>query len=418
MSATSPRVRLDGAGKCYVRYEEKPTLVGAFGHLTPRARRPRIWALRNCSLELRRGESVGVMGLNGSGKSTLLQVMAGVTAPSEGRVDVSGRIAPLIQVGVGFHPELTGRENVYVNATILGLTRRQIDAIFDEVVDFAELADVIDTPVKFYSSGMYVRLGFSVAAAVSPDVLLVDEVLAVGDIAFQLKSVERMERSIASGAAMVLVSHNVHLIRRICSRSVVLAQGRVIFDGATDDAISAFYHSVGRRLSLDSGEIGSSADDAAVSVDIELLDSVGRPTRHVQSRETVSVRLEATLRRSVSAPTVGIILSNAAGVQVYREMFPGRLGQSRGDGTLTCSFSLSLDLARGTYYVDAGILEAGFELAQVLAWSRPIMFHVSGRELVDGAIDLGARLEIDDDNTGASLAFADDNTSRRLRRSR
>ena len=395
MSTAAPLVRLLGVGKRYVRYEEQPTLLSALGHLAPRRRRARIWALRDCSLELSRGESLGVMGLNGSGKSTLLQVMAGVTAPSEGEVRVGGRIAPLIQVGVGFHPELTGRENVYVNATILGLTRERIDALFDEIVDFAELAEVIDTPVKFYSSGMYVRLGFSVAAAASPDVLLVDEVLAVGDIAFQLKSVERMERTIESGAAMVLVSHNVHLIRRLCARSLVLQQGRVIFDGGTDEAISAFYQSVGRRPSA-GGPAGAGVPGGdEVSVDVEVLDRAGRPTRHVVTGDTVTVRLDGRLGRSVESATLGIIVSNAGGVQVYREMFPGRLGARRDPGRLACSFEITLGLAHGTYYVDAGILEGGFDLGQVVAWSRPVLFHVSGRELVDGAVDLGARVRID-----------------------
>jgi hypothetical protein len=236
-----------------------------------------------------------------------------------------------------------------------------------------------------------------VASAVFPDVLLVDEILAVGDIAFQLKSMAKMQRIVESGAAMVVVSHNVNLIRQLCQRSLVLESGRVVFNGATDEAISAFYHSMGRRPAIDGDRSVITGDGRAVDVEIEIFNRSGRPTRHFETGDTVTVRLEGTLHRTVESPTLGIILSTTAGTQVYRELFAGLLGSRRNAGRLSCSFSFRLRLAHGTYYVDAGILEGGFDLGQVVAWSQPLLFQVSGRELVDGLVDLGAHVDVVDD---------------------
>ena len=171
---TDPIIRLAGVGKRYLKYEDEPMLLTRALRLRHRTRRSQLWAVRDVSFELHPGDSVGVIGRNGSGKSTLLQMLAGVTSPTEGTITVGGRVAPLVSVGVGFHPELTGRENVYVNGTILGLSRAEIDARFDAMVEFSGIEAFIDTPVKFYSSGMYVRLGFAVAVEAIPDVLLVD----------------------------------------------------------------------------------------------------------------------------------------------------------------------------------------------------------------------------------------------------
>src|SRR5207302_5234688 len=193
--------------------------------------------------EVQSGECIGVIGRNGSGKSTLLQMVAGVTSPTEGTVRVRGRIAPLVSVGVGFHPELTGRENVYVNGTILGLTRAEIDRRFDSILDFSGIHAFIDTPVKFYSSGMFVRLGFAVAVEATPDVLLVDEVLAVGDVAFQLKCFRRMAEIREQGTTVVVVSHNLNAIRQLCDRALVLHDGTMRHDGDVDDGIG-IYHSL------------------------------------------------------------------------------------------------------------------------------------------------------------------------------
>ena len=190
-----------------------------------------FWALRNVTVEVNDGETVGLMGANGSGKSTLLKVMAGILRPTEGSVSSTGRIASLLELGAGFNGELSGRDNIYLNASLLGLTRKETDALFDEIVDFSELEDFIDAPVKHYSSGMYVRLGFAVAVHVDPDILLVDEVLAVGDEHFQRKCLDKIKEFQGQGRTILFVSHSSALVENVCSRAVVLSHGRTMFDG-------------------------------------------------------------------------------------------------------------------------------------------------------------------------------------------
>jgi ABC-type polysaccharide/polyol phosphate transport system ATPase subunit len=205
---------------------------------------PPFWALRNVDLVVHRGEAIGIIGPNGSGKSTLLKLMAGVMAPSEGRVLVSGRTSPLLEVGTGFHPDLTGRENVFLNASILGLSNAETRARFDSIIDFAEVGDFVDTPVKRYSSGMYTRLGFSVAVHSDPDILLVDEVLAVGDAAFQAKSFQRMLQLRDAGTTVVVVSHSLEDVRNFCSRAVLIRSGRVVMDGPAAEVTEAYMEAV------------------------------------------------------------------------------------------------------------------------------------------------------------------------------
>lgn len=194
-------------------------------------------ALKAIELRVEQGETIGILGHNGSGKSTLLKCIAGILTPTEGEVWARGRVASLLELGAGFHPDLTGRENVYINAAFYGMGRKRIDAIFDEIVAFAELAQFIDEPVKHYSSGMYVRLGFAVAVHLDPDVLLVDEVLAVGDEAFQVKCLSRIEQFQAEGRTIVFVTHAAETARQVCDRAIVLDHGSLIVDADPDTAI-------------------------------------------------------------------------------------------------------------------------------------------------------------------------------------
>ncbi|MEM7033994.1 MAG: ABC transporter ATP-binding protein, partial [Chloroflexota bacterium] len=199
--------------------------------------REEFWALKDVSFEIKQGERVGIIGRNGAGKSTLLKILSRITEHTEGRVRLRGRVASLLEVGTGFHPELTGRENIYLNGAILGMSRVEIRRKFDEIVDFAEVEKFLDTPVKRYSSGMYVRLAFAVAAHLEPEILLVDEVLAVGDAAFQKKCLGKMEDVGKDGRTVLFVSHNLGAIRTLCSRGIVLNQGRVLNIGPTSEAI-------------------------------------------------------------------------------------------------------------------------------------------------------------------------------------
>lgn len=199
-----------------------------------------FWSLKDVSFELRRGECLGLIGPNGAGKSTLLKILNGILAPDTGRIELSGRVAALIELGAGFHPQLTGRENIYINGAILGLSKVEIDGKLDEIIEFSELGDFIDTPVKFYSSGMYVRLGFAVASQVEPDILLIDEVLAVGDVGFRAKCYNRIS-DLLDRCAVIVISHDMTMISRIASYAHVINKGHTVFAGNTEEAIQHYF---------------------------------------------------------------------------------------------------------------------------------------------------------------------------------
>ena len=216
-----------------------------------------FWALRDVSLEIGHGETAGLVGPNGSGKSTLLKLVAGIIRPTTGRIETYGRIASLLELGAGFHPDLTGRENVYLNASILGLTRKETDRYFDDIVAFAELEPFIDTQVRHYSSGMYIRLGFAVAIHVDPQILIVDEVLAVGDETFQRKCLDRISAFQREGRTIVFVTHSLAMVADICNRAYLLYRGDLAAQGDPDDVIKAYRQRLGE-------EVPSDAADAAV----------------------------------------------------------------------------------------------------------------------------------------------------------
>src|SRR5207248_1102864 len=239
-SDTTPAIELREVSKRYWKLEERAMLLRSLLPFT-RPKRSPIYALRDVDLTLGQGETLGIIGRNGAGKTTLLRLMAGVTQPSHGVVRTAGRVAPLISVGVGFHSEMSGRENIFVNGMLLGLSARQITKRFDDIVAFAELEDFIDTPVKFYSSGMFMRLGFSAAVHSDPNILVVDEVLAVGDMAFQSKCLERMRSLQQKGTSIVVVSHSMGTIRVLCPRVALMHKGRLVFDGEPDAAIGEYY---------------------------------------------------------------------------------------------------------------------------------------------------------------------------------
>jgi lipopolysaccharide transport system ATP-binding protein len=199
-----------------------------------------VWALKDVSFDIQPGESIGIIGSNGAGKTTLLKIISQVTTPTAGKVILNGNVGSLLEVGTGFHTELTGRENIYLNGAILGMRRREIDRKFDEIVEFAGVGRFLDTPVKFYSSGMRVRLAFSVAAHLEPDILLVDEVLAVGDIAFQKKSLNKMESVVKGGRTVLFVSHNMATIKALCQKAAYIEEGHLRYFGPVDDAIAAY----------------------------------------------------------------------------------------------------------------------------------------------------------------------------------
>lgn len=206
-----------------------------------------IWAVNNVSFDVKDGEVMGIIGKNGAGKSTLLKILSRITEPTAGSISIEGRVASLLEVGTGFHPELTGRENVYLNGTILGMKKKEIDSKFDEIVAFSEIEKFIDTPVKRYSSGMKVRLGFAVAAHLDPEVLIIDEVLAVGDADFQKRCLGKMQDVANAGRTVLFVSHNLPLVKGLCPRSILMRKGQIVFDGSSEDAITN-YLSAGEHI--------------------------------------------------------------------------------------------------------------------------------------------------------------------------
>lgn len=232
----SPRIRFENVTQCFRVIQERPsTLREAFTHMfRNRASYHDFEALKGVSFSIGDGEVVGIVGRNGSGKSTILKMVAGVYRPTAGTVKVSGNVAALIELGAGFHPDLTGRENIVLNGLLLGLSKREIRAREQQIMDFAELGEFIDSPVKQYSSGMFMRLGFSVATEVDPDILLMDEVLAVGDWAFQQKCLARIDDFRRQGKTIILVSHDAVAVRRICGRALLIQEGRLVADGPTD----------------------------------------------------------------------------------------------------------------------------------------------------------------------------------------
>jgi ABC-type polysaccharide/polyol phosphate transport system ATPase subunit len=250
---SAPAIAAQGLGKKY----RLGTHIGGYGRLTesihdavrrpfqrlrhgPRPQNGELWALRDVSLEIADGEVLGIVGRNGAGKTTLLKILARITEPTEGRAELRGRVGSLLEVGTGFHPELTGRENVYLNGAILGMRRAEIRRKFDAIVSFAELERFVDTPVKRYSSGMYVRLAFAVAAHLEPDILIVDEVLSVGDVEFQRRSLGKMDEAARSGRTVLVVSHQLNTIRKLCERCVWIDSGRIRAIGPTGEVLAAY----------------------------------------------------------------------------------------------------------------------------------------------------------------------------------
>lgn len=266
-------------------------LGGAWSHSHSRVEGDLFRALDDVSFEVRRGEILGVIGGNGAGKSTLLKVLSRITAPTSGSIGLSGRVASLLEVGTGFHPELTGRENVYLNGAILGMSRREISKKFDEIVDFAEISQFIDTPVKRYSSGMYVRLAFSVAAHLESEILLVDEVLAVGDISFQKKCLGKMGDIGSSGRTILFVSHNMAAVENLCTKALVLKDGRVDFQGEVKEGIQHYHAYFGESEGINLENAARTGDGRARISDVWFSDCDGNRLPILKSGQAVQLHI-------------------------------------------------------------------------------------------------------------------------------
>jgi lipopolysaccharide transport system ATP-binding protein len=289
--------------------------------------REEFWALKDVSFEIKRGESVGIIGRNGAGKSTLLKLLSRITEPTTGRIELEGKVASLLEVGTGFHPELTGRENIYLNGAILGMKRAEIKNKFDAIVNFAEVEKFLDTPVKHYSSGMYVRLAFAVAAHLEPDVLIVDEVLAVGDAEFQKKCLGKMQSvSEQEGRTVLFVSHNMQAIRQMCRRVLFLKQGRIAYGGDPHEAISAY---LGKGVHIESHEAIELGDyprlpplpEGAAFLRVRFTDGKGRPASSVNLNDSLGVELEIVAKKPLRRLNIAMAVIHGEGLRVFSEAY-------------------------------------------------------------------------------------------------
>jgi ABC-type polysaccharide/polyol phosphate transport system ATPase subunit len=309
-----------------------------------------FWALQDISFEVKHGEALGIVGHNGAGKSTTLKILSRIMKPTKGRMVVNGRLSALIEVTAGFHQDLTGRENIYLHGTILGMTRREIGVKLDQIIAFSGLEEFIDTPVKRYSSGMYARLGFSVAAHVDPEVLIVDEVLSVGDYAFQQRCMDRMRAIIANGTTLLFVSHNLKAVTEICPKSVLLEHGRVLTIDDTDTVV--------RKYLSDANKSDDDNSKKAVYISsVKVRDRSGEQSTF-ESGETAWVDVEVKARETVEKLAVVIWIVDHSQYEIFNTSTE-RLGCTAftisAGQVYKCSFELKINLAHGTFGLCAGI---------------------------------------------------------------
>ena len=380
---TAPSIELSNVGKRYSKLTDR--MVGGRVGLHRRTTREEFWALRGVDLTVAPGECIGIIGRNGSGKSTLLSMLAAVSAPTEGRVVIRGRVAPLLSVGVGFHPELTGRENVFVNGAVLGMSHAEVLKRFDEIVDFAGVEKFLDTPVKFYSSGMFVRLGFAVAVNATPDVLLVDEVLAVGDLAFQVKCFDRMRELQSGGTTVVLVTHNLQAMEVLCDRGVVVDTGALRFDGGVHAAVGRYH----QLLSDDPSTGVERAPASSRVLALELMNPDGTPATSVASGSEVVVRVELGHDGGDQEPVLQLTFADDS-TDIYSEVVPWSALGLDGATHAVVTARLALPLTTGTYSVRATLAPEGAVVAEEDTLPATF-FRVTLEGTVNGVVNLGAR---------------------------
>ena len=342
-----------------------------------------FWALRDISFEVQRGEALGVIGPNGAGKSTLLKLLAGITAPTEGRIVIAGRLSALIEVGSGFHPELTGRENVFLSGAILGMPRREVAAKFDRIVEFAGVAPFIDVPVKWYSSGMYVRLGFSIAAHLDPDVLLIDEVLAVGDAAFQEQCLARIRELRRGGATAVFISHDLAAVEALCDRALLIEGGRVAVRGEPGAVIAEYRkRSIAHEAALPPAAPHS--DDVQIR-GLRIVDASGEEPAALRTGNPLAIELTYAAGTPAAHVVVEVFLYSGDGRVLFCQYSTALDGEQldlpAGEGLIEFGCAAA-PLQPGEYVAAASIRDAATQ--QILAWHSGPAVHVRAGRMVRG----------------------------------
>jgi lipopolysaccharide transport system ATP-binding protein len=365
-----------------------PTVISDWLRSSTRSRQSSeqnlLWALRDVSFELERGHSLALVGPNGAGKTTILKLLANITKPTSGSLVTRGTLSALIELGAGFHPDLTGRENVFLNGTILGLSRKEVQRRFDEIVAFSELERFIDTPVKRYSSGMIVRLGFAVAACIEPEILLVDEVLAVGDAAFQEKCLQRINSLVRNGTSIIFVSHNFYLVRAVCDQALYLDKGEIRERGKTTDVIATYEHVLHqeRAQKLDLARTESVHSEAGVEITkVEMTGLDGSGNGDLRSSSPAQARIHYHAYKGMGPVSVAAHVTRSDGLTCFMartSLDHVQFSIEQGAGILSVTLE-PLQLISGTYYVEGHVLNASDSM--VIVSGRSDWFSVRGMGL-------------------------------------
>jgi lipopolysaccharide transport system ATP-binding protein len=363
----------------------KSSLVNKLRSLRGRSRE--FWALTDVSFTVERGEALGIIGLNGAGKSTILKLLYNITTPTKGEIRIRGKLSALIEVSSGFHPELTGRENVYLNGSLLGMRRSEIKKKLDSIVDFAGVAPFIDTPVKHYSSGMYLRLGFAIAAHLDPDILLLDEVLAVGDAAFQAKCIHRIAQLKNEGTTIVFVSHNLGAVESLCNRTMLIKEGQIYKSGATREVISAYEElllvlSPSARTAIPQASVSSTAEITSIN----LFNSKGRRTTMFATGDAISIKVELLVHEAVKDAVVEVYFNSVFGN--LHTHFSTERGGERIDlepGPATVEFSCpEIPLEVAAFNIEGSIKRRGSSISQFIDHKHGAVLNVGRGKPVHG----------------------------------
>jgi ABC-type polysaccharide/polyol phosphate transport system ATPase subunit len=355
-----------------IRRESDAPARSLLSKLAQLTRKEDFWALKDVSFEVPRGQALGIIGHNGAGKSTILKLLSRITTPSMGEIMINGRLSALIEVGSGFHPELTGRENIYLNGSILGMMRREITEKLDSIVSFAELRQFIDTPVKRYSSGMYVRLGFSIAAHLNPDILLLDEVLAVGDAAFQQKCIERVKELQKKGTTIVFISHDLRAVQQLCDRVILLKRGQIEADGKPEETI-ALYQSLSQQLGGQAqGSHVQEPTREAVVISLNFCDEQGNDSLSFETGKPMRVVLNYRVDKPVQDAILEVQFYSQEGhlcTFFSSETTGEQIDLEPGEGSIEFDCS-SVGLGPGVYLIDTGIRNRRAPYGIDIDWRR------------------------------------------------
>ena len=362
-------------------------MLGLSSH-SEKLRKSEFWAVNNVSFDVEKGESLGIIGPNGSGKTTLLKMLNGIFWPDKGKITVEGRVGALIEVGAGFHPLLTGRGNVYINAAILGMTKDEVNAKFDDIVEFADIGNFLDTPVKFYSSGMFVRLGFAVAVHCEPDILLVDEVLAVGDYNFQSRCFNKIGEMRKGGVTTIFVSHNMHLISGLCTRVLYLNSGHVKYDGETGEGINFYVKDVMYAKNLLEFRFETENVESTGRVrftKIQFLDKNEDSVTEISAGDPLTLRIYYTAKEEIRFVDLDILIKDDTGIffQATNKTYERELFISKGSGYIDVYFkSIPANNQKLLFYITLW----KYDRSEFLDCKRGLNLFVSGKPSSSGKI--------------------------------